>query len=100
MALLNGEELDYEIDYAGEYGIEQVAEWDNGLRVLVALPEQLLQLLQNLPQSEMPAIADQWALSPEIQCYGHELEPVLHDLQRLAGRALAEDKQLYLHNLF
>ncbi len=100
MAILHGEEWDPEIDYATEYGFDIIHEWDAGQRILIHIPGTFLQDLIEIRDAELSEIADIWSATPEIQCYGEELEPVLRDLKRLAQSALSANKQLYLCNMF
>jgi hypothetical protein len=63
---------------------------------LFQFPDQFTRSLSKLDESQLQAIAPQWALTEEMRCDPSDARYVLDELQGIAEKATASGKGLYL----
>jgi hypothetical protein len=93
-AILNGR--DWDVKLMDEFACLMVK--DGGAQLIHRAPEAFLMLLASADPETLKRSADAWARTDELDCDPSETEPIVLDLVRLAQRAKATNKNLYLWN--
>ena len=75
---------------------EMVFEADNGDRLIIQLPHDLLSDLASVPSELELELAEAWADTEELSCPAREVLPVVRGLTDLSRRALERECGVYL----
>lgn len=75
---------------------EMVFEADNGDRLIIQLPHELMSDLASVPPDMELELAEAWADTEELSCPAREVLPVVRGLTDLSRRALERECGMYL----
>lgn len=75
---------------------EMIFEADNGERLIIQIPHQLLSDLASVPSDLELELAEAWADTEELSCPAREVLPVVRGLTDLSRRALERECGMYL----
>lgn len=77
---------------------ERILMVDGGERFIHQVSPALVERLAQLPPEGLRRAAETWSATEAVACAPEEMQPLLEDLVRLAVRARATDRQMFLWN--
>jgi hypothetical protein len=90
-AILRREEWDVK-----RHNLEYVFHSEDGESWLFRFPNEMVQRLSALKETDLHQVAGAWVNPPEVPGNSDELLPVLMDLKQLAARSQMHDRNVYL----